>query len=341
MISSIGIRGLRGVGSGSLKDLSRLVVLVGPNSSGKSTILDAMLIGAGEDPARSTRHVLRRRPLTHGARWLIHGAQSAGVATIEVDGARGHDLTLRWHQGRHRLEELTRGRKDVVEVVEISTNTPNSWRFGPLPEERALGAFVAVTREGELLTGAGLELVDSDAWLIDPRHGLPLHDLYSRVTEAGRRQRVLGLVSAVVPGLQSLDVLTDRGDPRLHLTFKDRSVPVAMAGDGIQVLVRLCLEFASRPEGTLLLEEPEAHQHPAAIRQSARAIVDGVRGGVQAVIATHSLELLDALVAELSDEELGLLSLYRVGLERGELRSLRLEGQEVRAARHDIEEDLR
>lgn len=91
----------------------------------------------------------------------------------------------------------------------------------------------------------------------------------------------------------------------------------------------------------VFLEEPEAHQHPASIRQSARAIVTGIRSGLQLVVATHSLELIDALLAELADDELPQLSVHRLHLTAGELRTSRVVGEDVRLSRREIAEDLR
>jgi predicted ATPase len=183
----------------------------------------------------------------------------------------------------------------------------------------------------------------TEAWLVDARLGTPLAELYSRIAERGRRQSVRDLVASVVEGVDVIEILTERNDPRLHLTFADHSVPVALAGDGVQALVRLSLELAARPEGsgTVLLEEPEAHQHPAAIHASAQAIVEAVRRGLQVILTTHDLDLIDALVGALKPDELGMLSVFRLVLEQGALRSSRLDGQRVRFARREIEDDLR
>ena len=43
MIRSVEIKNFRGIQDGKLEDLTPLVILVGPNGCGKSTILDALL----------------------------------------------------------------------------------------------------------------------------------------------------------------------------------------------------------------------------------------------------------------------------------------------------------
>ena len=83
------------------------------------------------------------------------------------------------------------------------------------------------------------------------------------------------------------------------------------------------------------------HQHPGAIRQSARAIHAAVKRDIQVILTTHSLELIDALLAESSDKDLEQMSVYRLRLQDGVLRSSRLPGPEVAFARSQIQDDLR
>lgn len=47
-----------------------------------------------------------------------------------------------------------------------------------------------------------------------------------------------------------------------------------------------------------MVEEPEVYQHPRSIRQQARALLAAMRRGVQLVVTTHSLELIDEVVSE-------------------------------------------
>lgn len=335
MITSVSIENLRGIREGKLEGLTPLTVLVGPNSSGKSTVLDALLIGAGKKPAACVGFVVRRRSgLLHGARWLLPKGAGDTAATIQVsvdrDGSRS--LSLRWSDG----------------IVERSLGDELTAKGAPGP----YSSVVAAVR-GDIVPGKAVFASDntcatfdsskalSHAWMVDQRLSHPLPTLYSRITERGRRQAVRDLVADVVPGLDVIEILTDHENPRLHLTFADRSVPVALAGDGVQTLVRTCLELATQPEGTVLLEEPEAHQHPGAIRQSARAIVAAVRRGIQVVISTHSMELIDALIEALGASDIDKLSLYRLKLVDGGLRSSRLDGEDVSMSRGEIGDDLR
>lgn len=168
-----------------------------------------------------------------------------------------------------------------------------------------------------------------------------LHRLYSTAVERGRKDEAKEMVTAVVPGTKDLEILTEGDLPIVHLVFKDHSVPIAFAGDGVYSLVRLCFELACRREGVVLLEEPETHQHPGAIRQTVKAILAAVRREIQVILTTHSLELIDMLLSEATDEDLEMMSVQRLSLQEGVLKSRLMPGTEVAFLRTEIENDLR
>ena len=84
MISSIKIEGFRGVKVGQLEGLGPINILVGPNSSGKSTCLEAVaLVGAASDARLAAVQLLKRGGPTHDA--LAHVvAPSAKRAQLKV-----------------------------------------------------------------------------------------------------------------------------------------------------------------------------------------------------------------------------------------------------------------
>lgn len=182
------------------------------------------------------------------------------------------------------------------------------------------------------------------ASFVEQRIGRPrpsLHQLFSETRLRGGVETARSLLAEVDPTIRGLEILTEGEAPVLHLAYDDRVVPAVLAGDGMESLVRLALELSQRKTGTFLIEEPEAHQHSAAILRSARIIVAAARLGSQIILSTHSMELLDDMLAALSVEELDLLAVYRLRLVHGELKVLRMPGKDVNAARTEIEDDLR
>ena len=172
-------------------------------------------------------------------------------------------------------------------------------------------------------------------------HSVPLHELYSESARTGQREITKAIITDLLPQIKDIEILTEASQPVLYLVLEDRAVPVALSGDGVHALVRIALELASRPNGVVLLEEPEVHQHPGVMRQTVRAILAAVRRNIQVVLTTHSLEFIDILLAEASEEDITKLSLYRLELEKGRLIAVRTPGAEVAFSRGEIAEDLR
>ncbi len=135
------------------------------------------------------------------------------------------------------------------------------------------------------------------------------------------------------------DVQQDR--PVLHVDLGDHTVPVAALGAGLHGVLRLAIDLSALPAGIALVEEPEAHQHPAAVRQTAIALLSAARRGVQVIVSTHSLELIDSVLDEAGEADLNSMAIYRVVLDRGTLRSSRFSGAMCITARRSMDEDVR
>jgi predicted ATPase len=333
VIRSVETRHLRGIRVGKLADLTPLVVLVGPNGSGKSTVLEAIFLGASMAPGEAiSRVVQRHQGVRRGARWLFWKGDESGLSSIIVTGDKG--------QRTCEIRSATTGRLENEVGIRYTVNQSNiatvTFVGNDLNAER-------ITRHAEVTPVNGVQdvrFVEVHTDYLQP----PLHQLFTRVVEQGRREQAREVIGELLPGFVSLEILTEGDAPILHLVYEDRSVPVVLAGDGVQSLVRLSLELAARPQGVVLVEEPELYQHPGAIRQSARAILAAVRRDIQVILTTHSLDLIDSLLSESTIKgpaDLDKLSLYRTALKDGRLLATRYSGTEVASARGAIQDDLR
>jgi AAA15 family ATPase/GTPase len=161
----------------------------------------------------------------------------------------------------------------------------------------------------------------------------------------GRITLIEGMLSEVVHDFNRLWNNTETASPEVHIVHSWGSVPLGVAGDGIYGLARLAFELAMEPGSLALIEEPESNQHPRSLRMSARVIWAAVRQGVQVVLSTHSLELIDMLLdgcyRDGDGDDLAQLAVCRLRLSDGNLMSIWHRGDEIRSARTDIEEDIR
>lgn len=348
MITSVTIENLRGIRAGTLEDLTPLTILVGPNGSGKSTVIDALHIAGSPIPAEAVgQTVARRQGMPHGAEWLIsqpaNDRQAAVSITTTVPGPKefGRRIGLvpvissstatetiircfyrGWlhhvhfdKDNRYEFEEPTR------------TNSRHLEEPGTVPTEPYNHPVPGVDRIA----------------LIDPASdhaSAPLYELYSGAVKAGLRNDAVAVMKTVVPGLANLEILTEKGQPVLHFVFAHGSVPVTIAGDGLKALARITLDLASRSGGVVLLEEPEVHQHPRAIWQTAAVILASLRRDIQVILSTHSLELIQTIV-RLAGDQLDQVGVFRTVLSDGALQMARFAGEELDFALNEVEEDLR
>jgi hypothetical protein len=330
VIHTVQIRGLRGIREGTLSELTPLVVLVGPNACGKSTVLEALLIGASDTPNDAVgKCVQRRSGVWNGVRWLLT-APPGEPWQVRVVSEK--------HERATQLQVVPYG---TNLAVMMTLSSPARGHGAGRIELAADNTFVA----GDHPMPPELKLA-ADVRLVEPRPDVtqtPLHRVYSAAVQNGLRAAAESFIPDVLPGFIRLEILTapNSDEPEVNVVFESGALPVPLVGDGAQALIRQCLELAALKDGLALLEEPEAFKHPRAIRQSALAMVAAAKRGVQVILTTHSLELIDALVAASDDAALESLSLYRLALHDGKLASTRLVGREVKLMRSQIEEDLR
>lgn len=349
IIESVTIRGLRGIREGTLEGLSALTVLTGVNGCGKSTVLDALLIVGSSRPEEAIAHAVQRRAATRfGARWLVHTKEPAATIKVRSTSDERHDCVLRWRRAPVALAEADPRRAAVHErytqhiEAEFAPATAGNTE---LPDTSGMG-WVAFDGGNQHITSGKLDFDDQAAasiHLVDTGMPILLDRAYSEATRLGRREEIIALVRELVPALSSIEILSeDDGSPALYVVLGQRgAIPVGVAGDGVQAVVQLAVELAALPGGSVLVEEPEVYQHPAALRLTARVLLATMRRGVQVILTTHSLELIDMLVEEARPADIPALSLFILALEDGALHSGRLAGDQIKAARADVAEDLR
>jgi predicted ATP-dependent endonuclease of OLD family len=106
-------------------------------------------------------------------------------------------------------------------------------------------------------------------------------------------------------------------------------------------VIRLALELSATGPGTMLIEEPEVHLHAKSLALAARLVLQAARRGTQVIMTTHSLELIDMLLAQATADDLASLAVLRLRLESGVLRCIPVPGRDAAHARSEISEDLR
>lgn len=342
MITQIDIKDLRGIAQGSLSELTQLTILTGVNGSGKSTVLDALLIGA--DPFASTvipQVINRRASRQFTGEWLFRSRQGAATVSVVQAAQASLEVLLRWVP----RADLPAGRtpQPIAAIESVVRNRG----FSPRRASQLVMFHdrEAPTHEADFDVRTvqpqrtNVRLIDMRGFVADARD---LTEVLTEAKTAGFGTSTVELLAAVIPGIKNLEILRVGDGYEVGAVFDSGAVPLSMSGDGVRGLTRLALELASLPNGLALLEEPEVHQHPGAIRQSASAIAQAVKRGLQVVVATHSLELIDHLILSMSRLDLlSLLSVKNLRLTNGKLEAASFSGLESEKMRNAIGTELR
>jgi len=306
VIRSVDIQNFRGIASGTLGDLTPLTVLVGPNGSGKSSVLEA-IYAANDASGDFYVPLSKRRHLGQNDwKWLRRQPGNGSATALVVSTVR--------HDGSKSGFELDwSGKGDGA------------------PARKAM-PYSAPHKLNVRLVEATEPLEQGD-----------VVDAYTRAVERGALPEARAIAQGLLPDVTDVQILAPQGKATLYLVYPRGAVPVSLAGEGVRLLLHKVLELSAMPGGIVLLEEPETHLHPAGQWLLARAIWTAVRRGIQVILTTHSLDLIDALLAEpADDDELAKLTVFRLLLDgAGTLRSTRIAGPDAQFARSQIEDDLR
>lgn len=352
MITRVRVSNFFGVRRGTVEGLAALTVLVGRNGSGKTTLLDAIDVGGSDAPARALADALRRRGGWQPERYVI--GRDGTAASLDVE----------WESSERRSTTITASSESIrPERFPAGVGPHEPLQVLALAGEDGLAGAEAATFEGLLVGAGGGRYAPWDrsppagttahlGRLVGAAAGAVVRDLNAAV-EAGADTSAFDLLRPLIgPGFRDLYPLAAReGRPDslgVHVRFTDGrpSLPLELMGDGVQVATRLALAIAAQPPSrTLLVEEPELHLHPGGLAAVARVLWAAVERGAQLACSTHSIELVDQLVAvALEGSVLGALdrlAVIRLALQDGALRAHVVPGAEVHELRDAFGEDLR
>ncbi len=365
VISSLKIEAFRGVREGLVEGLSPISILVGPNNSGKSTCLEAALMPCLGDCAEDAVRILLRRggPPHDALQHVITEGTTSSVFEVRGDfkiSRRNQpptpasliitDLAIRGYvsdpQNRHDLETVQGIDASFVVNVRLKSS---ALRGSDDPSREYVYEFedvVAVDRAGrQARYAAGRTAAYIPAILVDVeaiRALGALEDAYSRIERARKVEAVVRALQRSMPRLKDLRILKSGSDFLLHTFCGDtQPVPAYLAGDGLKRFLELAAAIVDTPNGVVLLEEPEAYQHPRYMTELVALLLNAAKSGTQIILSTHSIELIDLLLHAPEAEGLAYPTVHRLRLVDGKLAAVAIDREKAISARDDLLQDLR
>ena len=341
VIDRLRVRGLLSFGPEAADVvLGPLNILIGPNASGKSNLVDVLSLLAAL-PGDRLREALRDGG--GGGQWLwkgpwpgprrasihVHASLPGGGVTHEVGfEADGVSLSVAG-------ESVGDGARTLAFLG--TAGSPNRWRSalaGPDPSQpdvvqlAALYAGIRVYREWDL-GRAGVLRTPQPADLEDD-FLLPSARNLAVILNALQRfprdwDKVGDAMRRFHPGFEEVKTIVQGGTVQVFLRERglDALVPASRLSDGtLRYLALLAVLVHPEPPALVCIEEPEQGLHPDLIDDLARLLTDAATR-TQLVVTTHSDHLVNALssspeavrVTERTDRGTEVRSLDAAGLE--------------------------
>ena len=315
MFKSLSIARFRGIKEGTVPDLRQVSLFVGPNNSGKSTILDALLLANSvyghDDPlGRSSLQILAERhnlPPYEGSRpWpaLWYAYDTSEEIEIGADLTDGIEITYRAESEQAGVLELNTPEHGWVDMAAegFGEAGPNMF-FGQLNRTRGHGS--AGGRDFPVDSWRRYRLARTylrDLVLIDSefRRNTRVEQLLWPQLIGDRRDKLLTYMLREVYGMdvENLTYTPSMNGNELVILLPKYSVRVDDLGDGARYFVRMLMVLSLLKDTTLLLEEPETAHHCRAQADITRWIVRSAKErNLQVLATTHSLETVDHFLA--------------------------------------------
>lgn len=107
-------------------------------------------------------------------------------------------------------------------------------------------------------------------------------------------------------------------------------------GDGFRLALSTISLVLAVENGTIIIEEPEVHQHPGSMKLVAESIVSSAKRNNQIFISTHSLEFLEMLLKKSIEEKANVNIFKFIDIEDGKLKYKRYNLEEAYSAINKI-----
>jgi len=277
-ITSLSLEYFRGIRKGKVEDLSQVNVFVGPNNSGKSSILFAVYLFSG----------LLGRGWKRFPSYTQYNVQDFGenVHTVIFNQDGNAVGMVPYEISRYFFYKYDASYPLQIQIEMDSGN----YKFILRKEERAKS--IRATPKSVSLFFSQTRMIFA---IEDPQK--PEEIFYEVLLQKNLDKVLYHLLQKVFH--LPVEYLTYTPNQILLLKLTDRSIRFEDLGDGAKRTMRMLFTAAAAAKGALLLEEPENHQHPRSLQESIRALLTAAKDlDIQIFATTHSRECLVAFHEE-------------------------------------------
>lgn len=326
MLSRVHIKNFKSIGS-AVVDLGRFVVLVGPNGAGKSNFVDALRFVAdslthsvefalqSRGGIMAVRRKSRGHPQNFGFRLFLTLASGAAEYSFEIVAEKHGRFSIKRERCINGFAqfEVSNGELTTKGVAGVR-NRIESDRLAltilsGIEEFRPVYDAITSFRFYALLPDRIRELQEPDRGEVLKPDGSNSAAVLREIRQRDRLRydRLCNYLGSVVPGIEAVSYAT--AGPKETLEFQQDigdAYPwafssMSMSDGTLRVFGALLAIYQMSAPSLIMIEEPEATIHPAALEVLLDILMEGSMSS-QVVLTTHSPDLLDN--NEIGDDQL-------------------------------------
>jgi hypothetical protein len=298
MLTKIDIRSFRGLKDLQISPLKRINLIMGQNNTGKTGILEALVLLLGDgQPGRGHLPNLFRSSggdqIENYWRWLFPNKDAGGSVEIHACFSEGEAFGV-----------LLRNKAVAQEERRSSNLIPSMHGFGGT----------------ELYTFNSRNSPAGKISVFSTHPSNPQQDAvdYNRVILRRKKKQVEELLKRIEPRLDAIETLQTGSQPLLYADVGlSEMIPVTQMGQGFNRLLDIYSEIVAAEAKVLLIDEIENGLHHSVLLTIWRGLFHAAEEvDVQIFATTHSWECVlaaDRAAREESIYELNLIRLDRVG----------------------------
>ena len=285
-------------------ELKPLNLFAGPNSSGKSTVLQALLTASDNVTEKKGKHGLKNRRTE---------ASNFNDVRNFVTNAKSYEIGISYNGEEPTVLCFTPGDDSYQTTLVEQSADASSDLLGILGSDNLL--YLPATRPG----GAYAQPINPDSENKLGRNGEFVIDYYAK-----HRLEPLDAALILAPGTQTLEGQVNHQLDKLtgyrlvvetvgnnhYVKYETRSGKQLFpyhVGTGVSFITEVIIACFATPRGGMVItENPEIHLHPKAQADLIDFMTKVAKAGVQIIIESHSDHLFNGIRRLISQEKLAL-----------------------------------
>lgn len=370
MLDNITISGFRGLDDLHLQGTSRYNLIVGPNNSGKSSLLEALFLHCSPLSFKVSLALISFRSgvlkvsqnsIFEQLRWFFtKNPDMSDTREIQIEGVwsdirRKTNLVMEYEADGENVARLFATDRPAVSfkfTQPVQQSRIERIRIGTLYFSFCSDKQDEITQQYDFFvdhfeipspkikTDINAVFLEAHYHHRNPDAGI---EDYDKSVKKGYDKKCLELMQKIDPDIEDISILlTADGTPQLFVSHKKLGrTPLTNFGDGIRRIYLIAASMVSCEGGVFFIDELENAIHSNTLKTLTDWISQAAEElDIQIFAATHSLECIDSLLASnLSEPDK--LSLFKLRTKNERISYKMIPGNILKSARYELGQDVR